>query len=487
MPLPLLIGGAVMGGAALVSLIRSKKGISVKNESGLPLLVVCSHLTPLHWGRVEPGATFNVDNKECNMGRVWFTVTVTPFHEGLVPTKAGVAAEIAGIVATSVAAAVAVAGIALLVAAAVGSGRSDGGGSGGGGHSHGGGSPIFINLGGANWGRSSSSSGKFGGGFAGGAAATGASGVRAARMDNVFADGKTLTVRIMDAPGQRLLYFASAEELTSLPPPAAPPLPVAPLPPAPPQLSPEMLALLKPSFGGGGGRDGEGAALTITLTSTEGPLGLSVGVVVESSPLLARATVVTRVALDGVAAAAGVQPGDQLVAVNSEDVTGPPLPPFEFVESRLRPAAARKSPEQPLVLVFRRLPALAPDEDPAVADAGASATVSAAASDSSASGAVEEEPVEPAGLIAGTVALSATTNDLTGLTGADVVADVGSAFGLDIAYVEGSLTPMIFVVQRAADARILVHETLGNRLQVGEQAWQLVAFEEGPEIVSGPS
>jgi len=46
-----------------------RSGIALKNESTVPLLVICSQLTPLHWGRVEPGETFNVGNA-LNMGRV---------------------------------------------------------------------------------------------------------------------------------------------------------------------------------------------------------------------------------------------------------------------------------------------------------------------------------------------------------------------------------------------------------------------------------
>jgi hypothetical protein len=44
------------------------RGISVVNETPVPLLVICSQLTPLHWGKVEPGATWNPDNV-LGMGR----------------------------------------------------------------------------------------------------------------------------------------------------------------------------------------------------------------------------------------------------------------------------------------------------------------------------------------------------------------------------------------------------------------------------------
>jgi len=36
-----------------------RSGICVKNESPVPILVICSQLTPLHWARVEPGEYFN--------------------------------------------------------------------------------------------------------------------------------------------------------------------------------------------------------------------------------------------------------------------------------------------------------------------------------------------------------------------------------------------------------------------------------------------
>ena len=44
-------------------------GISVRNETEFPILVVCSQLTPLHWGRCDPGCTWNAKN-EHRMGKV---------------------------------------------------------------------------------------------------------------------------------------------------------------------------------------------------------------------------------------------------------------------------------------------------------------------------------------------------------------------------------------------------------------------------------
>eukprot|EP00038_Savillea_parva_P002867 m.118553 g.118553 ORF g.118553 m.118553 type:complete len:75 (-) comp10984_c0_seq3:95-319(-) len=47
-------------------------GISVRNESDLPILVVCSQLSPLHWGRCDPGETWNAKNQQ-RMGKVSVT------------------------------------------------------------------------------------------------------------------------------------------------------------------------------------------------------------------------------------------------------------------------------------------------------------------------------------------------------------------------------------------------------------------------------
>jgi len=87
------------------AIIRS--GIAVHNDTDIPLLVVLSQLTPLHWSSepVLPGETWNNEN-HLGIGKVWFHITVIPFREDLVPTQGGVAAGITawsvGIVATSV-------------------------------------------------------------------------------------------------------------------------------------------------------------------------------------------------------------------------------------------------------------------------------------------------------------------------------------------------------------------------------------------------
>jgi hypothetical protein len=77
-------------------------GIAIHNKTDIPILVICSQLTPLHWGKVLPGETWNVDNATCHMGRVWFTVSVSVYDEKNVPTREGVAARIVALAATSI-------------------------------------------------------------------------------------------------------------------------------------------------------------------------------------------------------------------------------------------------------------------------------------------------------------------------------------------------------------------------------------------------
>ena len=76
-------------------------GISVKNESAIPILVIASQLTPLYWSstKVMPGETWNEGNK-LGMGKVWFTVSVSMFDERNVPTVAGTAFNLLAITAT---------------------------------------------------------------------------------------------------------------------------------------------------------------------------------------------------------------------------------------------------------------------------------------------------------------------------------------------------------------------------------------------------
>jgi len=44
-------------------------GLSVRNESEVPILVIASQLTPLHWGKCLPGETWNAANEQ-KMGKV---------------------------------------------------------------------------------------------------------------------------------------------------------------------------------------------------------------------------------------------------------------------------------------------------------------------------------------------------------------------------------------------------------------------------------
>ena len=75
--------------------------MSVRNESDVPLLVVASQLTPLHWGKCLPGETWNSKNEQ-NMGKVWFTVSVCLYDAAQEPTGPAVAARIAAITAATV-------------------------------------------------------------------------------------------------------------------------------------------------------------------------------------------------------------------------------------------------------------------------------------------------------------------------------------------------------------------------------------------------
>lgn len=49
--------------------IYGDAGIAVKNNSEVPLLVIVSQLTPLYWGKVEPGQIWNIHN-HLGMGKV---------------------------------------------------------------------------------------------------------------------------------------------------------------------------------------------------------------------------------------------------------------------------------------------------------------------------------------------------------------------------------------------------------------------------------
>jgi hypothetical protein len=69
-------------------------GIKVRNETPLPILIVCSQLTPLYWGKIMPGETWNLNNEQ-KMGKVWFTCQVSAYSQKDEPTAASVATSIA--------------------------------------------------------------------------------------------------------------------------------------------------------------------------------------------------------------------------------------------------------------------------------------------------------------------------------------------------------------------------------------------------------
>ena len=64
-------------------------GITIRNDSPLPILIVLSQLSPLHWSRVEAGETITID-----CGRVYFTASCEVYNGSTVPTAVGVAARI---------------------------------------------------------------------------------------------------------------------------------------------------------------------------------------------------------------------------------------------------------------------------------------------------------------------------------------------------------------------------------------------------------
>ncbi len=72
-------------------------GFNVRNESNIPILVILSQLSPLHWCKVDPG-----ESKHMDCGRVFFTVSVEPWVEGKEPTKLEVAARLAVVIGATV-------------------------------------------------------------------------------------------------------------------------------------------------------------------------------------------------------------------------------------------------------------------------------------------------------------------------------------------------------------------------------------------------
>ena len=70
-------------------------GLLFCNNSEIPVLVILSQLSPLHWKKVMPGETSQV---AC--GRVFFTVSVEPWIEGKEPTQLEVAGRIGAVIAS---------------------------------------------------------------------------------------------------------------------------------------------------------------------------------------------------------------------------------------------------------------------------------------------------------------------------------------------------------------------------------------------------
>ena len=72
-------------------------GLIIRNETTLPVIVVLSQLTPLHWARVDPNDTIRI-----HCGRVFFTVSVSRFDNNAAPSQLVVALRIAAIVLATV-------------------------------------------------------------------------------------------------------------------------------------------------------------------------------------------------------------------------------------------------------------------------------------------------------------------------------------------------------------------------------------------------
>jgi hypothetical protein len=71
------------------------EGLPLANETGVPLLVMLSQLTPCHWARVDPGCTVHLPS-----GRVWFTVSAVLLDEHtVIPTRVCVAAHLTAMAA----------------------------------------------------------------------------------------------------------------------------------------------------------------------------------------------------------------------------------------------------------------------------------------------------------------------------------------------------------------------------------------------------
>ena len=71
-------------------------GLTVVNTTSLPVLVILSQLSPLHWARVEPGGAWTTAT-----GRVWFTVSASVWTDGGEPTETGVGLRLGAVLATA--------------------------------------------------------------------------------------------------------------------------------------------------------------------------------------------------------------------------------------------------------------------------------------------------------------------------------------------------------------------------------------------------
>jgi len=202
--------GAAAAAASTAVANAMVAGIVVRNESDVPLLVVCSQLTPLHWAKVMPGEVFNEHNK-LGMGKVWFTVSCSPFDPKNEPTVEGVAASIASIAVGTplILPAIAYGGaFAALGGAAIAAGAAAGMGG--------------LAVGGAVIGAAGAAA--VAGGATGAAAIiTRAKSIVGVKRDGVYSDGSTLVVRgrLNDA-GAYALFYADEAELRERPYAGAP-------------------------------------------------------------------------------------------------------------------------------------------------------------------------------------------------------------------------------------------------------------------------
>ena len=261
--------------AQLVQINSCTQGIQVKNETAVPLLVILSQLTPLHWERVDPGQVFNLGNR-LGVGRVWFTVSVSLYDERNVPTMAGVGVQLVAVSAA-----------------------------------------FFTPL------------GPVGAALFGTASAVAS--VRGVIKTGVYADGKLLTVRGMaDSRGDAyLLHFAEASEVAAHPwagPPSAEQMR---------RVQDALTAVGSARAAGAGGGAGAAAMPQMAVVDVRLDIvaGERAGIVImdagsggaELAMPAFTDTVVKSVTAGSAAEAAGVRAGASLTFVNGQDVSGLPF------------------------------------------------------------------------------------------------------------------------------------------------------------------